>query len=75
MNQADQVEKNEMGETCCTLGARRRAHWVLVAKSERGHLRDLDVHSRIILKLTSKKRDEAWTRFIWLRIEPGGIFL
>ena len=40
---------------------------------ERGHLEDLDIDVRIILKGIFKKRvGEAWSGFIWLRIGKVG---
>jgi hypothetical protein len=41
--------------------------------TERDYLEDLVVDRRIILKCIFKKwNGEAWTGFIWLRIETGG---
>jgi hypothetical protein len=40
--------------------------------SEGGHLLDLDVNGKIILKLIFKNWNEkTWSRLIWLRIETG----
>jgi len=40
---------------------------------ERGHMADLGVDVRMILKSNCRKLDgEAWTGLIWLRMKTGG---
>jgi hypothetical protein len=56
------------------MGDRRDAYWVLVGDlRERGHLEDLGIDGRIILKLIFTKCDgEAWTGLLWFRIGTDG---
>ena len=52
------------------MGERRDAYRVLVEKMrEKDHVGNLEVESMVIIKCAFKKRDEAWTGFIWLRME------
>jgi hypothetical protein len=72
----DQV-KNEMGRTCGTFV--REEGYIQGFEGgegeylrERGHLGDLNLDEKIILKCIVKMRgSEAWTGLIWLRIGTG----
>jgi hypothetical protein len=45
----------------------------LVYLKERGHLGDLNMDERIILKLVFRKQGlKLWTQFVWLRIWTNG---
>ena len=59
------------------MGDRRGSYRVLMGYlKERGHLEDLVVDGRILLKCIFKKRDgKAWTGLIWRRISTGGMRL
>jgi hypothetical protein len=53
---SDQIEKNEMGGTCSSMGERRNVYRVLVGKPEgRDHLKNPGVDGRIILRWIFRK--------------------
>ena len=71
----DQMEKNEIGRSCCMYGQRRSVHRVLVGRPE--GRRSLDRPRRrwkyiIKIDLYEVSWGGAWTGLIWLRIEAGG---
>ena len=68
-----QIEKNEIGGACSTMGERRGVYRVLVGKpEERENLEDPGADGRIILRWIFRKWDVgAWTGSIWLRIGTG----
>jgi hypothetical protein len=52
----DEIKNNEMSAACGTYGERRSAHGIWWGDlRERGHLENLGVDGRIILKLIFKK--------------------
>jgi hypothetical protein len=74
---SDQIKKNELGETCSTIGREEvyTGHWWRNLR-ERQHSEDLCVDERIILKLIFKKWDgETWTGLIGLRKGTAGWLL
>jgi hypothetical protein len=55
------------------MGEKRNAYRILAGKSEgRGHLEDLRVNGKIILKLTFKATRRTWTGYMWLQAGTCG---
>jgi hypothetical protein len=69
------MKENQMGWTCSANGTdEKRVHsFSLQTCKERGHLGDLNIDGRIILKWLIKKYVvRMWTDFMWLRIGSSG---
>jgi hypothetical protein len=69
------MKNNEMGGACSTYGRRGKMHTELCwgGLRKKDHLEHLGLDVRIILKWIFKKwSGEAWTRWIWLRMETDG---
>ena len=67
----DQIEKNDMGGECCTVGKLYKGFW-WGNLSEREHLEDPGVDGKTLGWIFRKRGVGAWAGLIWLRIGTGG---